>query len=195
MSKTPFNKFEEQALPKGKHWREAFDGRYLRVFWLAGKPRIVTITAVAQLKSSNKSESKKQLLITLAEAEKKWAANVTNCSIIEMLSGSTDPTDWVGMRITLYPTKTRDPSGQIVDCIRVREELPAENARTEKPKHRQEVSQYIDRMAKATTLGDLAPIVTQIGDDEVLTREEAAFLLAQLERRQKQLTPGEEAAQ
>lgn len=187
MGAIPFDKFDEKPAQKGKHWREAFDSRYLRVFWLAGKDRIVTITGVGYLKSSNRSESKEQLLITLAEAPKKWAANVTNCSMIEALTGKSDPTEWIGTRLTLYVTKTRDPKGQIVDCIRVREELPAANAKTEKPKWRQEVSQYIDRMAKATTVSDLSPIEDQLAEDNELTAEETQFLVAQLKRRDAQL--------
>jgi len=183
----PFDKFEERPMPKGKHWREAFDSRYLRHFWLGGKPRIVTIARVEELKSSNKRESKKQLLISLAEAEKKWAANVTNCGIIEMLTGKTDPNDWVGVRIELYPTKTRDPSGQMVDCIRVREELPADGRKTEKPKYRQEVSQYLHEMRDAADLPALVPIGGAIAEDAALTPEEKEFLRGQMKRRAEQL--------
>lgn len=187
MSKTPFDKFDELPVQPGKHWREAFDTRYLRVFWLAGKKRIVTITAVGELKSSNKRESKKQLLITLAEAEKKWAANVTNCGIIEMLTGESDPTKWVGARIELYPTKTRDPSGAIVDCIRVSEQLPATSARTEKPKYRQEVSQYLALMKDAADLDALSPIADKVAEDNDLSADETQLLLAGLKRRREQL--------
>jgi hypothetical protein len=191
MAQTPFDKYEESELKPGGHWRNNFDSRYLRVFWLAGKPRIVTITAVAKLKSSNKRDSKTQLLITLAEAEKRWAANVTNCTIIEMLSGKTDPTEWVGLRITLYPTKTRDPSGAMVDCIRVREELPAAGAKTEKPKHRQEVAQYLDAMKRATSLDDMTKIMDRVVEDNELTAEETAKLLDANKKRRAQL--GEKA--
>lgn len=193
MGQTPFNKYEEQTLVQGKHWRENFDSRYLRHFWLAGKPRIVTITAVAKLKSSNKNESKLQLLITLAEAEKKWASNVTNCQIIEMLTGKSDPTEWVGTRLTLYPTKTRDPSGQMVDCIRVREELPASSEKTERPKHRQEVSQYLHEMKAAKNTGDLVLIADKLAEDNELTRDETALLLDAMDKRRGQLAPKEAA--
>lgn len=190
MAQTPFDKFEERELPKDlKHWRNAFDSRYLRVFWLNGKPRVVTITEVRELKSSNKRDSKTQLLITLAEAEKRWAANVTNCGILEMLAGNPDPRSWVGLKVTLYPTKTRDPSGAMVDCIRVREELPQQSARTEKPKHRQEVAQYLHEMKEATSLAALGVVIERLGADEELKREEAAFLLEAVEKRRGQLVP------
>jgi hypothetical protein len=196
MSKTPFDTFDEQPIPKGmSHWRNGFDSRYLRYFALNGKPRIVTITAVGFLKSSNKRESKTQLLITLAEFEKKWAINVTNCQIIENLYNEPDPNKWIGLRLELYETTTRLPDGNEGPCIRVRPRIPAAGAKTEKPRHRQEVAQYLDEMKRATGLSDLGPIVTRIGDDTELTRDEAAFLLEAFAKRQGQLTPGSEAAQ
>lgn len=195
MSQTPFDKFEEKPLPPDtKHWRNAFDSRYLRVFWLNGRKRIVTIAKVETLKSSNKRDSKLQLLITLAEADKKWAANVTNCGIIEMLTGKADPREWVGTRIELYPTKTRDPSGNMVDCIRVMEELPASEARTEKPKFRQEVSQYLARMKDAAVIADLVPIADNIAEDNDLTAEETQFLIDAMGKRKGQM-PKSEVAQ
>lgn len=191
MSKAPFDQYEVVDLKPGGHWRNSFDSRYLRHFWLAGKPRIVTIAKVQELHSKNSKtgETKVQQLITLAEAEKPWAANVTNCGIIEMISGRSDPTTWPGLRIELYPTKTSF-GNKMVDCIRVREQLPAASTKTEKPKHRQEVSQYIDLMAKAATLADLGPIEDALAEDNALTAEETQYLIRQLKRRQDQLTPG-----
>ena len=185
--KNPFNEFDEQPIPKGRHWRDNFDSRYLRVFWLAGKKRIVTITGVQKLKSSNKKESKTQLLISLAEAEKKWASNVTNCSTIEMLTGKTDPSEWVGFKIELYPTKTRDPNGQLVDCIRVSDQLPPQNAVSNKPKHRQEVSAYLHEMKAATDLQQCIPIADRIAEDNDLSSDETDTLLKALAKRRDQL--------
>lgn len=188
MAQTPFDKFEERPLPADtKHWRNAFDSRYLRVFWLNGKPQIVTITKVETLKSSNKRDSKLQLLISLAEADKKWAINVTNCGIIEMLTQKSDPREWVGVRLTLYPTKTRDPSGNMVDCIRVREELPAEGAKTTAPKYRQEVSAYLAQMRDAAGLEDLVPIGGAMATDADLKPAEQEFLRGAMKKRAEQL--------
>lgn len=187
MSQSPFNEFEVRDLPKDlKHWRNAFDSRYLRHFWLNGRPRIVTITKVQELTSKNKKESKKQLLITLAETDKPWAANVTNCDIIEMLAGNPDPRSWVGMRIELYPATTRYPDGRMGPCMRVRPELPAADKKTEKPKHRQEVSAYLHEMKEAKSPDDLLPIAERLVEDNELSPEETAFLHQALSKRQMQ---------
>jgi hypothetical protein len=191
MSQTPFDKFEERPVPKDlKHWRNAFDSRYLRHFWLNGKPQIVTIAKVEMLKSSNKRDSKQQLLVSLAEAEKKWAINVTNCGIIESLSKTSDPNGWIGLRIELYVTKTRDPSGAMVDCIRVRDQLPAEGAKTVPPKRRQEVNQYLHEMKEAKTLEVMDAIMDRVVEDNALSTEETELLLDGNKRRRAQIVEG-----
>lgn len=190
MSNIPFDKFDERELPRNKvHWRSSFDSRYLRHFALDKKPRIVTITKVRELVSSNKKtgESKMQLLITLDAFEKDWAINVTNCEIIEMLYSAPDPHDWVGKRIELYPTKTRGPKGDMVDCIRVRDQIPAAGAKTERPRHRQEVAQYLQAMKDATGKDDLAPIAQGVTEDQEITNEERELLYGALKRRSEQL--------
>jgi hypothetical protein len=186
----PFDTFKVRELPKdAKHWRNSFDSRYLRHFWLNGKPRIVTITKVQELTSSNKKsgESKLQLLITLAEAEKPWAINVTNCDVIEMLYSEPNPAKWVGFRLELYPTKTRGPSGAMVDCIRVREQIPAAGSKSEKPKHRQEVSQYLHEMKEADSLTALIAVMDRIVSDNDLNQEETQLLIDANKKRTGQL--------
>jgi hypothetical protein len=56
-------------------------------------------------------------------AGKKFGLNVTNAmTITELYGPETD--DWIGRYITLFPTKTRDQSGNWVDCIRLRNVPP-----------------------------------------------------------------------
>jgi len=198
--RAPFDDYEVKELSGAGHWRNAFDSRYLRHFWLEGKPRVVTITNVQELvsKNSRSGESKKQLLITLAEADKPWASNVTNCDLIEMVLGTANPKEWIGKRIELYPTKTRF-GGEMVDCMRVRDRLPEQprqrQERTEKPKRSLKVSAYLARMAAAKERADLLPIATDFANDSELTKEETAELLEWFDKRKGQLSPSEETAQ
>lgn len=53
-----------------------------------------------------------------------WPINSTNGEMIEKLTGSGDPADWVGRVITLYQTETRGAEGKTVACVRVRSKLP-----------------------------------------------------------------------
>lgn len=48
--------------------------------------------------------------------------NSTNSKSICTIAGSEDYKRWIGVRITLFVTKTRDPeSGGMIDCIRIKQ--------------------------------------------------------------------------
>lgn len=199
MGKNPFDTFEVEELPADlQHFRNAFDSRFIRFTVLNGKPRTCTITHVAWLKSSNKNESKRQLLIQLAEFEKPWAINVTNSETIAQLYGD-DPHGWTGKRVTLYPTKTKF-GRDVVDCIRVRDQIPEERTQqsnaprqhvdaghTQKRERSQRERSYLDTMAKATSLEQLGLAEEAITNDNDLTPEETQALARHLLRRQEQL--------
>ena len=55
--------------------------------------------------------------------EKGLAVNKTNANIIAQNVGSDDLDDWIGREIILYPTRV-DFGGQMVDAIRVKEQIP-----------------------------------------------------------------------
>lgn len=207
MGKNPFDTFEIEELPADLvHYRNAFDSRFIRFTVLNGKPRTCTITHVAWLKSSNKTESKRQLLIQLQEFEKPWAINVTNSDTIGALYGE-DPHGWVGKRVTLYPTKTKF-GRDVVDCIRVRDQIPEERTQPsntsapaayrptttrapvpqqQKRDRSQRERSYLDAMAKAENLEQLNAVEESITNDNDLTPEETQALARQLLRRQEQL--------
>ena len=50
--------------------------------------------------------------------------NVTNSHRIAINLGTDEMDDWAGRSITIYPTMT-EFGGKQVDCIRVKEEMPA----------------------------------------------------------------------
>jgi hypothetical protein len=56
---------------------------------------------------------------------KPLGANKTNCATIAGMYGK-DASRWVGKRVTLYKDETRNKSGHLVDCIRVRPGVPAD---------------------------------------------------------------------
>jgi hypothetical protein len=55
-------------------------------------------------------------------SDKRLGLNVTNARSIARLYG-TEATDWIGERITIYPT-TCDAFGDIVTCVRIRDRKP-----------------------------------------------------------------------
>jgi hypothetical protein len=58
------------------------------------------------------------------ETDKGMVLNKTNSKMISQLLLSDDTDDWVGRKITLFPTQV-DFQGDQVDAIRVRKKLPA----------------------------------------------------------------------
>lgn len=104
-------------------YRAMFSSEYLSSWDLNGKDVTVTISRVTagELTGTGGRKTKKPL-IYFEGAGKALAANKTNCKTIAAMYG-TDTKEWIGKRITLYPTKT-DMAGQQVDAIRVRPQVP-----------------------------------------------------------------------
>lgn len=101
------------------------------------KGRDVTVTITKVEKESLKMKggiSEVKPVLSFKESPRKLVLNRTNADSIAHLYG-TEAEDWVGKRIIIYPTTTQC-GRENVDCIRVRERIPAEP----KPKT-EEVSQ------------------------------------------------------
>lgn len=101
-----------------------FPSEYLAAVEFKGRDVTLTIKDIRKedLKLRG-GKSERKPVIYFHETAKKLVCNVTNGDSIAAMYGS-QAKDWVGKRITLYPTKTtcgRDT----VDCIRVRETVPA----------------------------------------------------------------------
>lgn len=102
------------------------DHKYLHACDLAGRDVTVTIARVTKGTLKSKEGETTKPLIFFEGKEKPLGANTTNCRTIAKLYGN-DTTNWVGKRITLYPTET-DAFGETVDCIRVRGRVPPEKS-------------------------------------------------------------------
>jgi hypothetical protein len=104
------------------------DRDYLYAFDLEGKDRTLTIERVigGELTANGGKKSKKPLLyFRESKSGKPLALNSTNAKTIASIYGSNDTDDWIGKRVTLYPTVTQFGSEQ-VECIRIRPTKPQE---------------------------------------------------------------------
>lgn len=89
------------------------------------KGRDVTLTIVKVFKDELKMRGGKSELkpvLSFRETKKKLVLNKTNADSIAEMYG-TEATEWVGKRVTFYPTKTQC-GRETVDCVRVREVVP-----------------------------------------------------------------------
>lgn len=110
-------------------YRSMFDRDYIGAWDLGGKDVTVTIANVkaGELTSQGNRKSKKPIVFFQGK-DKGFALNKTNAKTIAQLYGN-DTTQWVGKRITIFPTTTTFGS-ETVDCIRVRPRIPQAQARS-----------------------------------------------------------------
>lgn len=111
-------------------YRSLYDKDFIGAWDLKEKDVTVTITKVigGNLTGQGGRKTKKPV-IYMQGTEKGFALNATNGKTIARMYGN-HVEEWVGKRITLYKSMTRDPSGgeAEVECIRVRPQVPAAKA-------------------------------------------------------------------
>lgn len=97
---------------------------YLAAVELKGRDVTVTVAKVEfedlQLAGGKKE---RKPVISFVGKKKKFVCNKTNADSIAQMYG-TKADEWVGKRITLYPTKTT-VGKKMEPCIRVRESVPS----------------------------------------------------------------------
>lgn len=106
------------------------DKSYLYAFDLQGKDVTLTIEKVTagELTALGGRKSKKPLCYFAEGKDKRpLALNATNCKTIAALYGN-DVAEWIGKRITIYPTTTTMGAESGVECIRVRPQVPTGKA-------------------------------------------------------------------
>lgn len=101
-----------------------FPSEFLAAPDLQGRDVVVEIATVKADNLMMAGGAKaRRLVMTFKDKAKKFVVNVTNQRTIKDLYGP-EILEWVGKRITLYPTKTGF-AGKQVDCLRVRDQVPA----------------------------------------------------------------------
>ena len=103
-----------------------FPTDYLSAVEFQGKDVTLEIAGVKreELKTQDGGSETKPIL-TFTSTKKKLVLNVTNASTIAELHG-VEAESWVGKSVTFYPTTT-SCFGDRVDCIRVRDKVPAKS--------------------------------------------------------------------
>lgn len=113
-------------------YRSLYDKDYIGAWDLKDRDVTVTISKVAggTLVGLGGRKAKKPVVF-MRGTEKGFALNATNGKTIAAMYGN-HVESWVGKRITLYKSMTRNPNGDgDVECIRVRPAIPAAKAAAE----------------------------------------------------------------
>lgn len=91
---------------------------------LQGKARRLKISGYEIREfTGNDGRTQNKVCLAFEGAQKQLVLNKTNAMTIESNLGADDLDQWKGKEITIFPTKTSF-SGERVDCIRVKEEIP-----------------------------------------------------------------------
>ncbi len=116
-------------------YRSLYDREYIGAWSVPDNKDItVTITKVkgGELVAPGGRKSRKPVLY-MKGTDKGFAVNATNGKTIAAMYGN-HVEGWVGKKITLYKSTTRNPNGDgEVECLRVRPTVPAGKAAQEAP--------------------------------------------------------------
>lgn len=110
------------------HWRSLTDSTYLRAADLldpnTGTRREFTLDIESVAGGTLVGEGGRKTrrpIVQFKGARKPFGVNATNAKTLTALAGSPMTERWVGLRVTLYVTTTRDlATGEVIDCIRIR---------------------------------------------------------------------------
>lgn len=114
-------------------YRKMFDREFIFSYDLDGRDVTLTIAKVVagELTGTGGKKTKKPIVFFEGK-DRGLGLCKTNAKTIATLYGTSDTREWVGKRITIYPTKTMF-GGNEVDCIRVRPTIPEPKKRRDEP--------------------------------------------------------------
>src|SRR5882762_5487922 len=95
------------------------DDRFLKAHDLQGRKVSVRIESF----TVENYKEKKQIVLKFFGAKKVWGLNKINTKMIASMHGN-EVEEWIGKEDLLFPTKTQNQQGQIVDCVRIEYQAP-----------------------------------------------------------------------
>lgn len=120
------------------HWKNLANYDYLGAYSFEGVATEVTLTIKEVKKervTANGGSSEDCIVAHFEETNengvvvKPMVLNKTNCKMIEKIYETPDVENWLGKRITIYPTTTKF-ARETVACLRIKDEKPAEKVYT-----------------------------------------------------------------
>ena len=95
------------------------DDRFLKAHDLQGRKVSVRIESF----TVENFKEKKQIVLKFFGAKKVLGLNKINTKMIASMYGD-EVEGWIGKEVLLFPTKTQNQQGQIVDCVRIEYQVP-----------------------------------------------------------------------
>jgi len=109
---------QPKRLAKPVDWDQLYPGRFVKASDLKGKQVTLRISEVNLEELAGEKGPIVKGVISFEKTEKMLALNKTNGLCLRAMFGK-KVQDWVGKRVTLFPTEVRMPTGEMDDAIRV----------------------------------------------------------------------------
>jgi hypothetical protein len=107
-------------------YKTAF-GSFLKTEDLQGKPIRVVVEDVAFHDVKGEQGVERKLVAKFAGKDKGLILNMTNCELMDQITGTDDFEQWAGHTVILYPTTTKF-GNKTVPCLRIRQNVTAKPA-------------------------------------------------------------------
>lgn len=137
---------------------------YLGAWDLNGKPWVLTIRSVKFAKLAGNAVVKKaqqKMLLFFVGAEKGLLCGQKNTKAVILLYGKST-SKWIGQPLEVFPTKDKGEAGGLVDCVRIKPEIPKRKPSAGLPKQPVDQDMRRNQMVQA---GELPPDDGQGSDD------------------------------
>lgn len=131
------------------HWKKLVNPNYIGAYALEdGKDLTVIIEKVQREQVTGDGGKIEECTVAYLKGHKPLILNRTNAKTITRMYNSPYIEDWVGKKITLYPTTTK-VAGEMVECLRIRPMIPKEDD------YEKEINTEIQRMKACKSLAEL----------------------------------------
>lgn len=142
------------------HILSFFDKPHLAAADLGGEDTTLTIVKIEQVTVG--ADKRKKARLHFKEPVKPMICNITNAHTINAIYGEAS---LVGKQITLFEAMDHNPAGQLVPCIRVREQAPDGNGQPQaQPPDTDEMSAgWLEVIAQATSRAEVDRLLKQAG--------------------------------
>lgn len=137
------------------HWKKLVNPDYIGAYALGGLDLTVEIEKVQREMVTGDAGKKEECTVAYLKGQKPFILNRTNQKTITKLYSTPYIEDWVGKKITLFPTTTR-VAGEITECLRIRPIVPQEQDFTK------EIEAEIAKLKKCKTLAELKTVYSSL---------------------------------
>lgn len=154
------------------HWKTLINPEYIGAYCIPNDT-VIEIEKVIRELVTGTGGKKEECTVAYLKGMKPFILNRTNQKMITKLFKTPYIEDWIGRKITVYPTTT-SLAGEITECLRVRPVLPKEVDNTVA------INSDIEKIKSCKTISELQSCYTSLkfkSDNKVILEKDKMKLL------------------